>query len=245
MEIINCINENLSILEETGGLRFGMDAYLLASFVRRNSKKKVLETCCGSGVISLLLLAKNKCSSAICVDVQDQATRLCALNAAENGFADKIDVMCCDVKDLKFKLDFEVCVFNPPYMRASSGKVSDRTESYIARHESTATIYDFMECAGRCVKDGGEIYVVYTPDRLSELLNAASRCGVEPKRLTLVYPTTAHRPCLVLLQCKNKGAPGMTVTKPLIIYGDVPGGEYSEDMKYIYDNLEFPEEYMK
>ncbi len=37
----------------------------------------------------------------------------------------------------------------------------------------------------------------------------------------------------------------MTVTKPLIIYGDVPGGEYSEDMKYIYDNLEFPEEYMK
>ncbi len=245
MEILNNINEALGITEETDGLRFGMDAYLLASYVRKNSKKRLLEICCGSGVITMLLLARRKCGEAVCVDVQPQAVRLCKKNASDNGFSDKVSVLCSDVTELHPEREADLCVFNPPYMRADSGKVSDKTESYISRHESTANIFDFFACAKRCVKDGGDVYAVYTPDRLSELLCAASGNGIEPKRLTLVYPTPEHKPCLVLLQAKKSGAPGICVTKPLIIYKNRAGGEYSAQMKYIYDNMSFSEEFTK
>ncbi len=245
MEILNNINESLGITEETNGLRFGMDAYLLASYVRKNSKKRLLETCCGSGVITMLLLAREKCKESVCVDIQPQAIKLCEKNAAHNGFSHRVTTICSDVKELRLDRETDLCVFNPPYMRADSGKVSRRTESYISRHESSANIFDFFACAKRCVKDGGDVYAVYVPDRLSELLCAASTNMIEPKRLTLVYPTSEHKPCLVLLQCKKNGAPGISVTRPLIIYENEAGGEYSAHMKYIYDNMSFSEEFTK
>ncbi len=245
MEILNHINENLKVTEEADGLRFGMDAYLLAAFVRRNAKKTVLETCCGSGVISMLLLAKNKCASSICVDIQPQAVCLCEKNASENGLTDRVKAVCADVTELKLERQTDICLFNPPYMRRGSGKVGDHSASHISRHETTADIFAFMDCAARNVKDGGDVYAVYTPDRLSELICAASRSGLEPKKLILVYPTPSHRPCLALLQCKKGAAPDIYVSKPLIIYENEAGGEYSADMKYIYENMSFSEGFDK
>ncbi len=241
MEIPNKINEDLCICEETDGLKFGTDAYLLASYIRKNSKKKGLELCCGSGVISLLLLKRDKCKEVRCVDVQSSVVTLCQKNAEDNGLADRVSAVCADAKDYRGMCEADFCFFNPPYMRPDSGKLSSSEHSYLARHESTASIADFMRCAYRNVKDGGDVYAVYTPDRLSELMCAASGCGLEPKSLTLVYPTPSHRPGTVLLRCKKNAAAGITVTPPLIIYKNEAGGEYSDEMKYIYENMSFSE----
>ena len=47
-------------------------------------------------------------------------------------------------------------------------------------------------------------------------------------------------PCLVLLEAQKNGAPGIFVTKPLMIYQNgkpQTNANYTDDMKYIYENL--------
>ena len=62
-ERLSKINEDLSLIEYMGGLTFGTDAYLLASMVRENHKKLV-DLGSGTGVASLLCLARNKAKTA-------------------------------------------------------------------------------------------------------------------------------------------------------------------------------------
>ena len=133
-------------------------------------------------------------------------------------------------------------------MTAQSGKLNTNEADSASRHEMNGGISDFAAAAAKLLKYGGLFYAVYRPDRLSELLCACAENGLEPKRMTLVYPTENHVPCLVLLEAKKNGGHGIFVTKPLIIYqsGKPQTNEnYTDDMKYIYENGAFHELYQR
>lgn len=244
------INENLSILQNEGSLAFGTDAYLLFAYMRRQTKEKACEFGAGSGVISLLASSKNKFSHITAMEIQESIAALAVQNVEKNGFSEKIDVVCTDIRkaDKKYNGNFGVIFTNPPYMTADSGKINISEADSISRHEIHGTIEHFAETASRLLKFGGLFYVVYRTDRMAELLFACKKNGLEPKRMTLVYPTAAHVPCLMLLEAKKGGSPGMNVTKPLIIYKDgLPqtNENYTDDMKYIYENGAFHELYQR
>ena len=95
---------------------------------------------------------------------------------------------------------------------------------------------------------GGTYTCVYRPDRCGELLYSLRHSGLEPKRMTLVYPTVSHAPCLVLCEAKKGAGEGMFMTRPLIMYSsreNMSIDGYSDDMKYIYGNGDFPEYFKK
>ena len=244
------INENLTILQNEGSLAFGTDAYLLFAYMRRAAKDSACEFGAGSGVISLLAAAKQTFKHIKAMEVQENIAALAKQNVEKNGFSEKIDVICTDIRhaDKKFNGNFGVIFSNPPYMTASSGKINVNAADSISRHEIMGTIEDFASAASRLLKFGGLFYVVYRPDRMAELLYVCKKHGLEPKRMTLVYPTANHVPCLMLLEAKKGSAEGMNVTKPLIIYREgLPqtNENYTDDMKYIYENGAFHELYQR
>lgn len=244
------INENLSILQNEGSLAYGTDAYLLFAYMRRMTKEAACEFGAGSGVISLLAASKQKFGHITAMEVQENIAALAKINVEKNGFSEKIDVVHTDIReaDKKFNGKFGVIFSNPPYMTASSGKINVNAADSISRHEIMGTIEDFAASASRLLKFGGLFYVVYRPDRMAELLYVCKKHGLEPKRMTLVYPSAAHVPCLMLLEAKKGGAEGMNVTKPLIIYKEgLPqtNENYTDDMKYIYENGAFHELYQR
>ena len=244
------INENLTILQNEGSLAYGTDAYLLFAYMRRQSKERACEFGAGSGVISLLTATKNKFAHITAMEIQEHIAALATENVEKNGFSEKIDVVCTDIReaDKKYNGSFGVVFSNPPYMTANSGKININEADSISRHEIHGTIENFAENAARLLKYGGLFYAVYRPDRMAELLFACKKNGLEPKRMTLVHPTKDHVPCLMLLEAKKGGAPGMTVTKPLIIYKDgapQTNENYTDDMKYIYENGAFHELYQR
>ena len=65
---------------------------------------------------------------------------------------------------------------------------------------------------------------------------------IEPKRLTLIYPDSDSEPSLVLMEGKYGGGKNLTITRPLVIYNSPEHKEYTDDLKYIYDNGVFPKE---
>lgn len=242
---LHSVNCDILLDQEKNGLKYGTDAYLLSAFVTQNRKAVICEGGCGSGIISLLLLKSDKIAHSYCVDVQESSCDIAKNNAKVNNVEDKMDVICSDVLSYNAPFSLDAFVCNPPYMKENSGAVNKYSEKYIARHETTADIYGFAKCAFRVLKDGGLAYFVYRPDRCADIIHAFKENRLEPKVMTLVYATTKHEPCLMLIKAKKNSQSGMALTRPLIIYKDTPGGEYTDDMKYIYENQSFPDGFFR
>lgn len=241
------INDNISIYQNSRSLAFGTDAYLLSAYVRKGAKD-VCELGAGSGVISLLMTARNKLKHSLCVEIQENISALCAKNIGENGMTEKIDSLCYDIRKMpaEYNEHFDTVVSNPPYMKATSGKLNDSDADSACRHEMHGTIDDFCKAAARILKYGGLFYAVYRPDRLAELMAACQNCGLAVKEATLVYPTTSHKPNIVLIKAKKGAADGMVVSKPLVMYKsteNMTDSGFTDEMKYIYDNGDFDESF--
>ena len=244
------INENLTILQNEGSLAYGTDAYLLFAYLRKQSKEKACELGAGSGVISLLAASGKKFAHITAIEIQEKIAALAVQNVESNGFGEKIDVVCRDARALPREMNgaFGAVFSNPPYMAVGCGKMNADEADGISRHEVCGGIRDFAKTASALLKYGGLFYAVYRPDRLAELIAACREHKLEPKRMTLVYPTISHAPCLVLLEAKKNGSEGIMVTKPLIIYKEgcpQTNENYTDDMKYIYQNGAFHELYQR
>ena len=237
------INNNVVIFEEGGSLAFGTDAYLLSAFMKKSSGS-VCELGAGSGVISLLCLAKGKFKSAVCVEVQEKMAEICRMNAEKNGFEREISVISSDMRDLPADMNgtFDVVFSNPPYMKMTSGKLGTCDADVACRHEAYGTIGDFCKTAARLLKFGGLFYAVYRPDRMAELMAYCKAQGLAVKVATLVYPTVSHEPCAVLIRAKKGASDGMKASRPLIMYAskeNMTDAGFTDEMKNIYESGDF------
>ena len=238
------VNDKLQLIQETEGLTFGTDALLLAGYI--NGKYKYgCEIGSGSGIISMLLLTREKIDKVVAVEVQEEYASLTESNANLNGLTDRMTVQKADVREYESEREFDIIYTNPPYMKADSGRKNEAEKKNIARHEVFGNIDDFCRAARRLVKFGGTFAVVYRPDRLCDLFSAMRKNSLEPKRITFVHADTQAEPSMLLMEAKAGGKCGLLVTKPLIIYSDKMHLEYSEDMNYIMENGTFPEGYKR
>ena len=244
-ESITDINDGLKLIQKKDGLTFGTDAYLLAAYVRRQSRATAADLGSGTGIIPLLLLQNKKIASAYAVELQEDFADLIGRNAALNGFEASLKPMLSDVRELSQRSlggCVDLAVSNPPYMKPT-GKANESMRKNIARHEIAGGIEDFASAASRILKHGGLFYTVWRPDRLCELICALSASGLEPKRMTFVHARAELAPCLVLCESKKGAAPGIYVTPPLIMY--TTGSEYTDALTKIYTTGEFDEHYQR
>ena len=199
----------------------------------------------GSGIISLLLLTREKLSHAVCLEIQEEYAALTERNARENGLADRLLAVSTDIREYKSECEFDIVYTNPPYMKATSGRMCANDKKSIARHELAGTIEDFCSSAARLLKYGGAFAAVYRPDRMCDLLAAMRAARLEPKRMTFVHADTESEPSMLLVLGKSGAKSSMTLTRPLIIYKDKAHTEYSDDMNYIMENGSFPSYYKR
>ena len=240
-ERIDEVNDRLRLIQRLDGLTFGTDALLLAGYVDGRYKTGI-ELGSGTGIITMLLLTREKLGKAVCLEVQSEYADLTERNAELNGLSDRMRAVCADVRDYKPEVECEVVFSNPPYMRTDTGTRNENDGKYVARHEVCGNIGDFCSAAKRLLKHGGRFYVVYRPDRLCDLICAMRDNKLEPKRMTMVYNDPSYPPCLVLIEGRKGGGEGLFVTKPLFIKDK---DEDSEEIRYIYENGEFSDGYRK
>lgn len=245
-ERLDFINEDLRLIQKKQGLTFGTDAYLLAAYVRSMPHARAVDLGSGTGVLSLLLLARKKISSVAAVELQPSFAELIERNAQLNGMEQTLRAYCADVRTVTAKEvggEVSLVVSNPPYMKVSSGKRNDADEKYLARHEVAGTVADFCHTAGRLLRYGGRFVCVWRPDRMRELFTALSDAGLEPKRMTFVHADASHAPSVLLLEAAKGAAPGLKVSKPLLLYTPAVGGTTSrtltEEAQKIYDSCSF------
>lgn len=238
-ERIDEVNDKIRLIQNEKGLTFGTDALLLSAYVR-GGYKRGLELGGGTGIISMLLLTREKIGTVDCAEIQESFSRLIERNAALNCLIDRLTTINRDIRELKLNEEYDVVFTNPPYMKADGGKKNFFDEKNIARHEENGNISDFLRASARALKFGGSFYAVYRPDRTADLIAAMREAKIEPKRMTLVYANLDSEPSMLLVEGKKGGKPGMKMTAPLIIYTDENNRTYREDMNYIMENGAFP-----
>ncbi len=239
MERIDFVNDKLRLIQKTDGLTFGTDALLLAGYIAGRYKEGC-ELGGGTGIISMLLLAREKLRSCHVLEVQEEYASLIKENAELNSLSDRLFSVHTDIRDYKSDREFDIVFSNPPYMKTTSGKENALDRKNIARHEVFGDISDFCRSGARLLKFGGIFASVYRPDRLADIIAAMKDSGLEPKRMTFVHADTESEPSMVLTEAKKGGKSGMILTRPLIIYEDRSHGNYSRDMNYIMENGSFP-----
>ena len=241
-ERLDYVNDDIELIQNTDGLTFGTDALLLAGYVNGKHSTGV-ELGGGTGIISMLLLARGKVEQIDCLEIQEEYAELIRRNAEHNGFAERLRVMCTDAREYRPEKECELVFSNPPYMKTTSGRANAFDKKNIARHEVAGTIYDFCRAGAKALKYGGTFAVVYRPDRLIDLTDALRAAGLEPKRMTFVHANEKSEPSMVLIEAKKGGKCGLKLTRPLLIYKNTNNKEYSSDMEYIMNEGSFPEEY--
>ncbi|MBO7342190.1 MAG: methyltransferase [Clostridia bacterium] len=226
-ERVDEINDRVRLIQRERGLTFGTDAYLLSCFCRPAKAARAADLGCGTGVISLLLAARERYASIFAVEAQESFASLAARNVELNGFSHTVSVLNCDVRALSpadFGGELDVIVTNPPYMRADSGYACTHEEKQIARHEILGDLADFTAAAARCLRYGGSLYVVYRPDRLETLFAALRTAKFAPKRMLFVQDAPEKAPSMVLCEARLGGGEGVAVLPTLILRESAQNG---------------------
>lgn len=245
-EQLDTVNEQVRLIRRKSGLTFGTDAFLLAAFVRPQPRAAAVDLGSGTGILPLLLCAKNKVKTVLAAELQPEYAGLCRRNAALNGMSDRITVWNGDVRALNLQIcggEVGLVISNPPYLRPGSGRSNRHTEKEIARHEVAGGIGDFCAAAGRILRTGGRFCVVWKPERLPELFAAMRANRLEPKRMTVVHADASREPCAILAEAVRDGLPDLRITPPLFLYepNTSPTGTrvLTAEAKKIYDTCEW------
>ena len=250
-ERLDRINEQLTLIQKKNGLTFGTDALLLSAFVRTQKRAQCVDLGSGTGVIPLLLSAKEKIARGVALEIQPAFVELIDRNVALNGLQSRLSSLAGDVRTLRIKelepffgeksAYADIVTANPPYMRANAGARNRDDEKYIARHEVAGDIGDFCACAGRILRSGGSFYCVYRPDRLADLMRALAANHLEPKRMAFVHADAESEPSTVLIEARLDGAPSCKLLPPLLLHEvdsrNLPHRPLTARAQHIYDTL--------
>lgn len=227
------------MIQPDGGFRLGTDSVLLTQFLSLPKRAKVADLGAGCGTLGLLLCASDPDCTVTGVELDETAHRLAQENIARNGLQGRLTSLMGDVRAVRDLLpagSFSCVISNPPYFPVGSGKTSDRNAA--ARSEKTLSLRELCDAAAYLLPSGGRFALVHRPERLCDLFCAMRASGVEPKRIRFVRHSAGSPVCLVLLEGRRGGRPGLTYLPDFCEF--TPDGAETDDYRAAYHRGEQP-----
>ncbi len=223
------------IIQNRDGFCFGMDAVLLSGFAKVKPEEKAIDLGTGTGIIPILLEAKNEGLHYTGLEIQEEVADMAARSVALNHLEDKITIVRGDIKEasrLFGAASFDVVTSNPPYMNDAHGLKNPDLPKAISRHEVLCTLEDVAREAAKLLRPGGRFYLVHRPHRLIEIITALKSVGMEPKRMKMVHPFADKEANMVLIEAVRGGRSMIKVEAPVIVYKEP--GVYTDEIYTIY-----------
>lgn len=228
----------LELIQHPNEFCYGIDAVLLASFAQVKPGARIADLGTGTGIIPLILSHKTQAKEIFGVEVQESTYERASRNVVLNGLTERVKVIHSDVNDLFdcpeiAPATFDVVLSNPPYVKGKEGLTNQCLARTVARHETTASLKDFIRTAAVLLKERGEFYLVHRPSRLVDICVICREHRLEPKDLRLVSPTQGEKPNILLLRCVKYGGAELNVLEPLYVYASK--GKYTAEIEALYE----------
>lgn len=203
---------NLYIIQNSNGYCFTSDAVRLANFATVKNGGVVVDLCSGSGVVGILVSAKNRVKKTYFVELQENLADMCRRTIKYNHLENDMEVLTGDLKHAYRNLGegfADTIVCNPPYFKKNEKTlVNESTEKAIARHEISTNLDEIVESASRLIKYGGKFYIVNKEDRLVEVFLSLKKYNFEPKILKIEKAKGSN---IILVGAVYKGKSGIKI----------------------------------
>ena len=203
---------NLYIIQNKNGYCFTSDAVKLANFATVKNNGIVVDLCSGSGVVGILVHAKNRVKKTYFVEIQEGLAEMCKRSIELNKLEDQMEVLCMDLKNADKSLGIEFAdtiVCNPPYFKKNDKTlIKEDREKAIARHELTTNLEEIVRVASRLIKYGGKFYLLNREERLVEIIQVLKKYNFEPKVLKVEKNRGSN---LILIGSVSHGNSGIKI----------------------------------
>jgi tRNA1Val (adenine37-N6)-methyltransferase len=223
---------DLQLYQPRHGYRYSLDPLLLCRFCAEVvTDGNIIDLGAGCGVIALVLARINSSASVVAVENNPEMTSLMELNIRHNRLDDRVSILAEDVMALRACVPDSTCdlvVSNPPFRAAGSGKISPRSGRDAARHETTATLADFLTAAKYLVKPSGRICLIQLPARLPEFMSLADRLKLSVLRLRMIHNSAATPATMFMAELAKGRRTTPTVEPPLFVRGT--DGGYTDEV---------------
>lgn len=227
---------DLFVIQNPDYFCYGIDAVILSDFVKVKSGAKIIDLGTGNGIIPLILSHKTNAEKIIGIELQEEVYQLAKKNIELNGLNDRIEIFNMDIKSAPEAFgcrSFSTVVSNPPYMATATGIKNISDAKSISRHETTASLSDFMEISSKLLVDQGDLFMIHRPMRLVDIIYLARQNNLEPKKIRFVHPNKNKKPNIMLLQCVKNARPELKFMKPLYVYNS--SGDFTPEINQIYE----------
>lgn len=230
---------DLRLIQKPEDFCYGIDAVLLATFAEIKKDARVIDLGTGTGIIPIIL-SHHTNAHITGVEVQADSFHRGLRNLSLNKLEDRIRFVHSDVirlipDGLAEPGSYDAVLTNPPYVKGDGGLKNKQTAKMIARHETTASLADFIKTASILLKDKGDFYMIHRPSRLVDICCICREYRLEPKRLRMVNPNIRTKPNLLLLHCVKNGRPELKFLDPLSVYDEK--GNYTEEVMKLYERI--------
>jgi tRNA1Val (adenine37-N6)-methyltransferase len=230
----------LKLVQPLDGYRYSLDPLLLCSFAgERASGETVVDLGSGCGIIPLIMTRHFGASRSVGVEFQPEMALLAERNIGLNGLDSHVSIMHDDILNLRKHFpvsSFDLVLSNPPFRTPGTGKISPKAGRDAARHETTASLHDFLAAAKYLVNPSGSIFFVHHPSRLQEFMTVARELKLAVARLRMVHGTISSEARIFLAELKKGRKCDLTIEPPLVIYGD--DGEYTGEVETVLGGSE-------
>ncbi len=217
-------NSGIIINQDKKLYSFNLDTILLYNFAKPVKKGKVVDLCAGNGAIGLSLSAKTHADIYL-VEIQKALADLAQKSISDNNIGKQVHLVNDDLLNVQKYImhdSVDTIVCNPPYFKVTDKTaIKDNPVLAIARHELKANLQDVLITIKILLKENSHAYLVYRPERLSELLSIMSQQKLQPKRMRFVRSTKTKDANLVLIDIiKTVKEASLKVEPDLVIYDD-------------------------
>lgn len=231
--------QGLKVIQSASAPGFSMDAILLADFAQVKCGERLIDLGTGTGVIALLLMAKQPECFGYGLELMPEMAELASRSVLLNGLEERLKISCGDIRqasDLYGRANFDVVVSNPPYYKDGAGRISGDQLRAAARSERYCHLEELLDSVAALLKPLGRFYIVHRAERLGDLLAAAAQRQLRCVRLRMVQPRADSPANLLLAQFTFHSQERLLVEAPLVVYQ--ASNVYSEEMMAIYQGRE-------
>lgn len=195
------------VVLQRGPFPLGTDSVLLSHFVSLRPTWRVADLGAGCGTLGLLLGAREPGCTLTGIELDDAAYAMGLRNLSLNPHV-KLQLIQGDVRQIRDLLpagSFDCVVSNPPYFPVGSGKAANAYRS-----ELTLNLSQLCQSAAWLLPSGGTFALVHRPERLCDLMWEMRSHGIEPKKIQFVRHKADAPVCMVLLEGRRGGKPGLS-----------------------------------